>query len=184
MSQYATLLSIPYLAFTVLHDQIGGKVLDKVVGVVAKRLSVECVEESMAGSVRCSTASVSLATLAEFLTLSTKGSLVTLRLSVSMKQQVRGVRFLHLAIFGTREWTSIVLEFVDTSWCLSGHVVNRVLVSEPIRTLDGVVHVPSPVILVHAVVTESASLLSYGCFSFDMPYFPRAALIPPCAATV
>ena len=36
---------------------------------------------------------------------------------------------------------------------LTGHVVNSILITQPVGTLDGVVHVPSPVVLVH--VTES-----------------------------
>ena len=47
-----------------------------------------------------------------------------------------------------------MLEFDNGSGCLTGHVVNGVLVTKPIRTLDGIVHVPSPVILVH--VSESS----------------------------
>jgi len=64
------------LALAVLHDQIGGKVLDEVVGVVAKRLSVESVKKSVAGSVSGGAASVGLTTLAELLGLTTECSLV------------------------------------------------------------------------------------------------------------
>jgi hypothetical protein len=42
-----------------------------------------------------------------------------------------------------------VLELDDGLRCLAGHVVNGILVTKPIGTLDGVVHVPSPVVLVH-----------------------------------
>ena len=66
-----------YLALAVLHEQIGGKVLDKVVGVVSQRLTVESVEESVAGAVGGGAASVCLATLSVLLGLTSKGSLVT-----------------------------------------------------------------------------------------------------------
>ena len=64
------------LALAVLHDQIGGEVLDEVVGVVAERLSVESVKKSVAGSVSGGAASVGLTTLAELLGLTTECSLV------------------------------------------------------------------------------------------------------------
>lgn len=65
------------LANTILHDQISGEILDKVLGVVAKRLSVEGVEKSVTGSVGGGTASVGLSTLSVFLRLTAKGTLVT-----------------------------------------------------------------------------------------------------------
>lgn len=64
------------LALAVLHDQIGGEVLDEVVGVVAERLSVKSVKKSVAGSVSGGAASVGLTTLAELLGLTTECSLV------------------------------------------------------------------------------------------------------------
>lgn len=71
---------------------------------------------------------------------------------VSMRMYTQSHLSLHLAIVGSREGATIVLELDDTLGRLAGHVVNSVLITEPIRTLDGIVHVPSPVILVH--VTE------------------------------
>lgn len=56
---------------------------------------------------------------------------------------------LHLAIVSSREGASVVLKLNDTLRRLTGHVVDGVLVAEPVRTLDCIVHVPSPVILVH-----------------------------------
>ena len=64
------------LALAVLHDQVGGEVLDEVVGVVAERLSVEGVKKGVSGSVSGGAASVGLTTLAVLLGLSTEGSLV------------------------------------------------------------------------------------------------------------
>lgn len=46
-----------------------------------------------------------------------------------------------------------MLKLDDRSWGLTGHVVNSVLVTEPVGTLDGIVHMPPPIILVH--VTQS-----------------------------
>src|SRR5260370_8631270 len=53
------------------------------------------------------------------------------------------------AVLGARERHTRVLEFVDGSRRLTHHVFDRILVAEPVRPLDGVVHVPAPVVLVH-----------------------------------
>lgn len=49
-------------ALAVLHDQIQGKVLDEEVGVVAKRLTVEGVEDGVTGTISDGSAAVSLTT--------------------------------------------------------------------------------------------------------------------------
>ncbi|KAI6755199.1 hypothetical protein HG531_004305 [Fusarium graminearum] len=49
----------------------------------------------------------------------------------------------------SREGAAVVLKLDNGSGSLSGHVVNSVLVTQPVGTLDGIVHVPSPVVLVH-----------------------------------
>ena len=51
--------------------------------------------------------------------------------------------------FATHEGATVVLQLNDGGGRLAGHVVNSVLVTKPIGTLHGVVHVPSPVVLVH-----------------------------------
>lgn len=55
----------------------------------------------------------------------------------------------HLTLLGTREGAAVVLELDDGGGSLTGHVVNRILITEPVGALDSVVHVPSPVVLVH-----------------------------------
>jgi len=119
------------LALTILHDEVNGEELDEVVCVVSEGLSVKSVEQCVAGSVGGGTAAVCLTSLAKFLGLSTESTLVD------------------LAVVGSGEWTSVVLQLVDGSRRLTGHVVDGVLVTQPVGTLDGIVHVPSPVVVVH-----------------------------------
>jgi hypothetical protein len=122
--------------FTVLHEQVERKVFDEEVGVVAERLAVEGVKNGVTRSVGGGGAPVSLSSLSELERLSTKGSLVD------------------LALLGTREWDTKVLELYmsapyeadpcrthldDSVRCLSAHVMDSILVSEPIRSLDGIV---------------------------------------------
>ena len=65
-------------ALAALHDEVQSEVLDEEVGVVAQRLAVKGVQESMSGTISGSSAAVGLATLAELKRLTTKGALVDL----------------------------------------------------------------------------------------------------------
>lgn len=47
-----------------------------------------------------------------------------------------------------------MLKLDNRGGSLTGHVMDSILVAQPVRALDGIVHVPSPVILVH--VAESS----------------------------
>ena len=82
-------------ALAALHNEIEGEVLDEEVGVVAERLAIERVEESVSGTISGSSAAVGLATLAVLEGLTTKSALVD------------------LAFLSTGEWHTIVLE-LDT----------------------------------------------------------------------
>jgi hypothetical protein len=64
-------------AFSIFHDQIQSKELNEVVCVVSERLTVECVQKSVTGSIGGSAASVCLTTLSVLLGLTTESSLVT-----------------------------------------------------------------------------------------------------------
>ena len=141
-------------AFSIFHQQIQGKVLNEVIAVISKQktlskvfhvqfqiittfsfspqaLTVQSVQQTVPGSVRHAAAPVGLASLAVLVALASEGPLVD------------------LALRGPAEGHAIVLQLDHSSWCLSGHVVDGVLVSEPVRALDGVIHVPSPVVRLH-----------------------------------
>src|SRR6185503_10689140 len=52
-----------------------------------------------------------------------------------------------------------VLELDDCRWRLAAHIFDRVLVAEPVGALDGVVHVPSPVVRAHVAEAGGDSAL-------------------------
>ena len=81
----------PFCA-THVHDEIESKVLDEKVGVVSERLSVQGVEDGVAGSVSGGSTSVSLSALSKVERLSTESSLVD------------------LALLGSRERDTVVLQ--------------------------------------------------------------------------
>jgi hypothetical protein len=118
-------------ALSILHNQIDSEVLDEEGAVVAKGLSVEGVEDGMSGTIGSGGAASGLTSLSELQGLTSEGSLVDGSVGV------------------TREWHSIALQFDDGGWSLAAHILDGVLISEPIRSLDCVVRVPTPVVLAH-----------------------------------
>ena len=95
----------------------------------------------MAGSVGDGAAAVGLTSLSVVDGLSTEGSLVD------------------LALAGTRERHSVGLELTHGDGSLSSHVLDSVLVTEPVGSLDSVVEMVSPVVLVHVAESSVDSTL-------------------------
>lgn len=154
-------------ALAILHNQINGKVLDEVVGVVAERLAVEGVKKSVTGTIGSSAAAVGLAALSELLGLTTESTLVTVR-CCQLSPQISTIFHFpfshsHLAILSSGEGAAVVLELDNGSGGLAGHVVNGVLVTEPVGALHRVVHVPSPVVLVHVAEGGVDATLGSDC---------------------
>merc|ERR1719270_2516646 len=104
------------MAFTILHQQVKSKVFNEVVTVVSQALTVKCVKKTVSGSVSYTATSVSLSSLAVLVTLASKCSLVD------------------LTLWSSAEGHSIVLQLNDGSWSLSGHVMDGILISQPIRS--------------------------------------------------
>ena len=114
----------------VVHDQVDGEELDVEFGRMAQRLAVHGVQHGVAGAVG--------------------GGAGALRLALAVVQRHAAERALvDLAVLGARERHAPMLELVDRLGRVAHHVFDRVLVAEPVRPLDGVVHVPAPVVLVH-----------------------------------
>uniref|UniRef100_A0A2M3ZLN8 Uncharacterized protein n=1 Tax=Anopheles braziliensis TaxID=58242 RepID=A0A2M3ZLN8_9DIPT len=126
----------------ILHQQVHRKVLDEVVTVVAQRLAVQRVEQRVSGTIGYAAATMRLASLAVLQTLSTESSLID------------------LAIGGTRERHAVVFQLNHGLRCLARHVVDCILIAQPIRTLHRIVHVPLPIVLLH--ITEGRINASLG----------------------
>lgn len=92
--------------------------------------TVKSVQKGVAGSVRSGGASVGLATLAELERLTTEGTLID------------------LAFICSREGQTEVFELDNGFRCFSAHVLNRIRISQPVGTLDGVVIVCIRIVLV------------------------------------
>jgi len=115
-------------ALAVLHDQVKGEVLNEEGTVVPHGLAVEGVQESVTSTISDGAAPVGLATLAKVVALTTESPLVD------------------LTLLGTGEGHAIVLKLNNGGGGLATHVVNSILVTEPIAALYRVVRVPTPII--------------------------------------
>ena len=68
-----------------------------------------------------------------------------------------------LAVLGAREGNAVVFEFDDGRNRFLAHVLDGVLITQPIRTLDGVVEMEAPVVLAHvAQRSTDAALRRHG----------------------
>ena len=114
----------------VVHHQVQREVLDEEGRPVAQRLLVERVQDGMAGAVGGGAGAVRLL-LAVVQAHAAEGALVD------------------PAVGRAREGHAVVLQLDDRARPLLAQVLDRVLVAEPVRPLDGVVHVPAPVVLLH-----------------------------------
>ena len=88
-------------------------------------------KHGVTGTVSHSSASVGLTTLAEVSRLASKGSLVDLTLASSAERHAVG------------------LELENGSGGLSGHVLDGILITKPVRSLHGIIEVELPVIVMH-----------------------------------
>jgi len=119
------------VALTIVHHQVECEVLDEKLGIVLQGLTVKGVKHGVSGTISGTGTSVSLSPRSKFEGLASESALVD------------------LAVVSTREREAVRFELKDSLGRFTAHVVNRVLVSKPIRTLHSVVGVPSPVILCH-----------------------------------
>lgn len=106
--------------------EIHGEVLNEENSIVTKSTSHQGVEHRVTSSISDAAASVGLSTLTKVLRLSSEGSLVNLTFSSS------------------RERHAIRLELADSDRGFSTHVLDSILVSKPVSSLDGIIEMPFP----------------------------------------
>ena len=115
-------------ADTVLHDQIDREVFDEEISVVLQALLIERVEHGMAGAVGRGAGALDRRSFAHVLHVPAKGPLIDRAIGVAAERHAG------------------VLQFIDRGRCFTHHIFDRVLIAQPVRTLDGIEHVPGPVI--------------------------------------
>ncbi len=112
------------------HDQVDREIFDEKLGLIAQALLIERVQQRVARAVRGGTGALGRR-LAIFLHMAAEGALID------------------LALVRAAEGHAEMLELDDGRHGVAAHVFDRVLVAQPVRPLDRVVHMPVPVVLAH-----------------------------------
>ena len=125
-------------------DQVDGEILDEELALGLQRLAVERVQHRVAGAVGGGAGALGRA-LAEFRRHAAERALI------------------NLALVGARERHAPMIEFVDGRGRVAAEIFDRVLIAEPVRALDGVVHVPAPIVGPHVAERRgNAALRRHG----------------------
>ena len=114
-----------------IHDQVDGEILDEEMRVVLQRLAIERVQHGVPGTVGGGTGPLRGCPLTELRGHAAEGTLID------------------AAFLGTAEGHTEVLQLQHRIDGVTHHVLDGVLVTQPVRPLDGVVHVPAPVVGAH-----------------------------------
>ncbi len=118
-------------AAVLVHDQVDGEIFDVELGRMPQRLAVHGVQHGVAGAVGGGAGAL-------------RGALAV------MGGHAAERALIDLAVFfAARERQAPVLQLVDGFRRVAAEIFDGVLVAEPVGTLDGVVHVPAPVVLAH-----------------------------------
>jgi hypothetical protein len=112
----------------IFHDQIDGEIFDEEVRRVFQALLIQRVEHRMAGAVGGGASALHRRAFAHVLHMAAERPLVNRTIGVAA------------------EWDTGMFQLVNRLRRFAHHVFDRVLVAQPVRTLDGVEHMPSPVI--------------------------------------
>jgi hypothetical protein len=122
------------LALAVLgHDEVDGEVLDEELGVSPHRLAIERVQDGVPRPVGGGAGALHRRALAELGHVAAEGALVD------------------AAVLGAAEGHAVMLELDHGGRRLAGQVLHGVHVAQPVRSLDGIVHVPLPVVGAHVL---------------------------------
>ena len=112
-------------------DEIEREVFDEEFRVVLQALAVKRVQNGVAGAVGRRTGALHRRAFAVFGGVAAEGALV------------------NLALFGAAERHAVMVQLINRLWRLPREVFHRVGVAQPVRTLDGVIHVPLPAVGTH-----------------------------------
>ncbi len=114
----------------VFHDQVEGEILDEEIHFMLDALAVKRVQHGVAGAVG--------------------GGACALRdaLAVIAGHAAEGA-LIDFAVLGAREGHAEMLQLVDRFRRVAAEILDGILVAQPVRSLDGVVHVPAPIVLAH-----------------------------------
>ena len=124
-----------------IHDEVDGKIFDVEFRIVAQRLAIKRMQHRMACTVGRRAGALG-DTFTEIRGHATERTLID------------------LAFFRTAEGHAEMLELINGGRRMTAEIFNRVLVAEPVGTLDGVIHMPAPIVRTH--VTQRSGNTALG----------------------
>ena len=114
-----------------VHHQVDGEILDEELGRMLERLAVQRVQHGVAGAVGGSGRALRRRALAVFGGHAAERALID------------------AAVLRAAERNAVVLELVDRLGRVAAEIFDGVLIAQPVGALDGVVHMPAPVVRAH-----------------------------------
>ena len=126
------------------HNEIKCKIFNKENTIITQSSTKEGMQHTMTGSISYCAASIGLSSFSPIDRLTTESSLVNFSFS------------------GSGKWHTVGFKLKNSGRCFTSHVLNSILITKPITTLDGVIEMPSPVVLVH--VAQSGVDTTLGCY--------------------
>jgi hypothetical protein len=144
----------------VLHDQVDRKELDEKARLVLERLLIQRVQHRMAGAVGRRTGAL-------------RDALAVVRGHAAERSLV------DLAVLGSRERQAVMLELEDGRRGFLAHELDGVLVTEPVRPLDGVVEVEAPVVFAHVAERGADATLRGDCVAPRREHLGDARSVEP-----
>ena len=123
-----------------VHNQIDCEILDKKFGPVLERLLIQRVKYGVPGAIG-----------------SRAGALCNAFTKISRHASERTL--VYFAFLGAREWHAIMLKLDYRGHCFAAHVLDCVLISQPVRTFNRIVHVPLPAIGPHVTKRSTHATL-------------------------
>ena len=134
-------------AHAILHDQVEREIFDEEVRVILQALLVERVEHGVAGAVGGGAGALRGGALAHILGHAAERALVD------------------FAVLGPAERQAGMLQLVNRGRRLAAQIFDRVLVAEPVGALDGIVHVPLPLVRPHVAEAGRDPALRRDCMA-------------------
>ncbi len=123
-----------------IHDEIDGEILDEELRVIFQALLIKRVQDGVPGAIG-------------------GGAGALYRRFAIVAHVPTEWPLIDLAVLGARERHAEMLELEHRRDRLTAHVFDRVLIAEPVGALDGVVHMPLPVILGHVAQRRADTAL-------------------------
>ena len=115
-------------AFAIFHDEVEGEIFNEEIRVIFQALLIQSMQHRVTGTVGCRCGTLYRRAFAHILHMAAKGPLVDSAVGVA------------------RKWHAGMFQFIDRSRCLTHHIFDGILVTEPIGALNRVIHVPGPMV--------------------------------------